>query len=252
MRAFLKYMLLGFFAWVSAFNGRAQQDSIAETDAYIFYRSTDSIPVVSLDSVTILPRLRFADYKEIKRYRWLRRRVYRVYPFARLSGENVAKLDKRLARMKSKRHKKRYMRIVKRWIKKEFEPQLKKLTRSEGRILSKLFHRQTGQTVYEFLKKYKSSWTAFWYQNMAKLYKIDLKVKFDPVHNKEDYWIEYILQKAFQDEILEPQPNKLGYKFIDLQNKWKPKHIPVKERLKKLKQRSAPVRPLKKITKKTH
>ena len=55
---------------------------------------------------------------------------------------------------------------------------------------------------------------------MAKLYHIDLKVKFDPVHNKEDYWIEYMLQKAFLNEILEPQPNKLGYKFIDLQNKW--------------------------------
>jgi len=131
----------------------------------------------------------------------------------------VQKLDERLAKM-TRRQRKRYMRIVKRWIQKEFEPKLKNLTQTEGRILSKLFHRQTGQTVYDFLKKYKSGWTAFWYQNMAKLYHIDLKAKFDPVHHKEDYWIEYILQKAFLNEILEPQPNKLGYKFIDLQNKW--------------------------------
>jgi len=213
------FITLFFF---SVFGSRAQTDSIK--DVYkdiILYPASDSIPVVDLDSLYILPRMKFKDYTELKRYRWIRRRVYRVYPFARLSGINVSKLDERLSRMKSKSQKKRYMRIVKRWIKKEFEPKLKNLTRSEGQILSKLFHRQTGQTVYEFLKKYKSNWTAFWYQRMAKLYNIDLKVKFDPVNNKEDYWIEYILQKAFMEEILEPQPNKLGYKFIDLQNKWK-------------------------------
>ncbi len=239
-----RYLPIFFAIWLainSGFVAQAQQDSLNTPDTYIFYPAQDSIPVVTLDSVMILPKLRFANYKEIKKYRWLRRRVYRVYPFAKLSGENVAKLDQRLARMKSKSQKKRYMRIIKRWIKKEFEPQLKNLTRSEGRILSKLFHRQTGQTVYEFLKKYKSNWTAFWYQRMAKLYNIDLKVKFDPMNNKEDYWIEYILQKAFQDEILDPQPNKLGYKFIDLQNKWKPKTIPIRERLKQIKLRPKPV-----------
>jgi len=215
-------LILVFFSniWISA----AQQDSLKKLSEDLFiYSSSDSIPVVGLDSVFILPRMKFKNYRDLKHYRWLRRRVYRVYPFARMSGTNVMKLDERLSRMKTKAQKRRYMRIVKKWIKKEFEPELKNLTRSEGRILSKLFHRQTGQTVYEFLKKYKSSWTAFWYQRMAKLYDIDLKVKFDPVNNKEDYWIEYILQRAFMEEILEPQPNKLGYNFIDLQNKWKSK-----------------------------
>ena len=112
------------------------------------------------------------------------------------------------------------------------EPKLSQLTQSEGRFLSELVYRQTGQTVYDILKKYKSKWTAFWYQNIAKLYNVDLKVKFDPVNIKEDYWIEDILQRAFQDEILEPQKNKLGYNFFDLQNKWKPKSVKRKEKTK--------------------
>ena len=222
MQKFFFILISSFF--LSFFSTNAQTDTINDKfENMILYPSTDSIPVVGLDSIFILPRMKFSNYKDLKRYRWIRRRVYKVYPFARMSGINVTKLDERLSRMKSKSQKKRYMRIVKKWIKKEFEPKLKHLTRSEGRILSKLFHRQTGQTVYEFLKKYKNSWTAFWYQRMAKLYNIDLKVKFDPMNNKEDYWIEYILQKAFMEEILEPQDNKLEYKFIDLQNKWKSK-----------------------------
>ncbi len=196
-----------------------------DSSKVFWYKTSDSIPVFNLSPITILPRIKFNSYRDIKRYRWIRYKVLKVYPFAKLSGDNITKLDQRLAKM-TPRQRKRYMRIVKRWIQKEFEPKLKNLTQTEGRILSKLFHRQTGQTVYQFLKKYKNGWTAFWYQNLAKLYNIDLKAQFDPFNNKEDYWIEYILQKAFQDEILEAQPNKLGYKFIDLQNKWSKKEVP--------------------------
>jgi len=228
-----KYIIL-IFLLIIAKQTNAQTDSIRfNTNDVFIYPASDSIPVVDLDSIFILPKMRFSNYRDLKKFRWIRRKVYKVYPFARLSGINIEKLDQRLARMKSKNQKKRYMRIVKRWIKKEFEPKLKNLTQSEGRILSKLFHRQTGQTVYDFLKEYKSGWTAFWYQNVAKLYHIDLKVKFNPMQNKEDYWIEYILQRAFQEEILDPQPNKLGYKFIDLQNKWKTSDIPKKLKPKK-------------------
>ena len=217
-----------FFVSKSVFG---QQDSL-RTDNLLFYKSADSIPVLSLDSIVILPKIQFSNYNELRKYRWIRRKIYKVYPFAKMAGDNLTKLENRLNHLKTKRQKKRYIKIIQRWIKKELEPQLKNLTQSEGRFLSKLVHRQTGQTVYEILKKYKSGWTAFWYQNMAKLYHVDLKVKFDPVHKKEDYWIEDILQRAFLDEILDPQPNKLGYKFIDLQNKWKP--VIFKNKIKKI------------------
>ena len=233
------------FSTLSAFS---QIDSLAISKADGILYPSDSIPMVYLDSIYILPKLRFYNYKELRHFRWIRRKVYKVYPFAKMSGENFVKLEERLSRMKTKRQKKHYIRIVQRWIKKEFEPKLKNLTQTEGQILSKLLYRQTGHTAYDLLKEYKSGWSAFWYQNLARLNNIDLKKKFDPMHNKEDYWIEYILQQAFQDEILDPQSNKLGYKFIDLQNKWKvpkPKnrHIPVnrsviKERIDKIRKKN--------------
>jgi len=222
------FILFSFFL---SFASIAQVDSLQLSgDELIYYKAGDSILVMSLDSIVILPKMKFNDYNELRKYRWVRRKIYKVYPFAKMAGDNLVALETRLNKMKTKRQRKRYIKVIQRWIKQELEPQLKNLTQSEGRFLSKLVHRQTGQTVYEILKKYKSGWTAWWYQRMAKLYHIDLKVKFDPINNKEDYWIEDILQRAFQDEILEPQPNKLGYKFFDLQNKWKP---PIKKRHKK-------------------
>ncbi len=226
-----KYFLFFYlsFMYLSAVG---QVDSLnISGDKLLYYKSGDSIPVLSLDSIIILPKMRFNNYRELRRYRWIRRKIYKVYPFAKMAGDNLVKLESRLNRMKTKRQRKRYIKVIQRWIKTELEPQLKNLTQSEGRFLSKLVYRQTGQTVYDILKKYKSGWTAWWYQRMAKLYHVDLKVKFDPENIKEDYWIEDILQRAFQDEILEPQPNKLGYKFLELQNKWKPPLKPKKKEL---------------------
>jgi hypothetical protein len=207
---------------------RVHVDSVEYYKDYIMYKTNDSIPVLDLDSVYLLPKIRFRDYKELKYYRWIRRKVYKVYPFAKLTAETFDKIDERIAKM-NKRRRKKYLKNVQKWIEKEFEPKLKQLTQTEGRILSKLVYRQTGNTVFELLKKYKSGWTAFWYQRLAKLFNVDLKVKYNPENVKLDYWIEDILQHAFQDEILEYQPNKLGFKFINLRNKWQPKRIPRKK-----------------------
>ena len=45
----------------------------------------------------------------------------------------------------------------------EFSAELKKMTRTEGQILVKLIHRQTGITMYDLIKEYRSGWKAFWY-----------------------------------------------------------------------------------------
>ena len=47
-----------------------------------------------------------------------------------------------------------------------------------------------------------------------------LKDKYDPVNNKEDYLIEDILQRAFIDGILEEQPSKLDFNYLELSKKW--------------------------------
>jgi len=43
-------------------------DSLLSDKDYIMYKSTDSIPVLDLDSVYILPKIRFNNYKELKHY----------------------------------------------------------------------------------------------------------------------------------------------------------------------------------------
>ena len=71
--------------------------------------------------------------------------------------------------------------------------EIKSLTRKEGVILSKLVYRELGISVFDLIKEYKGGWSAFWWQNLAKVYDGNIKSKFDPKKNKEDFLIEKII-----------------------------------------------------------
>ena len=84
----------------------------------------------------------------------------------------------------------------------EFSEQLKKLTRTEGRILIKLVHRQTGETMYELIKEYRSGWKAFWYNSTANMFRLSLKKEYNPGEDGLDFIVEDILQRSFNNGTL--------------------------------------------------
>ena len=88
----------------------------------------------------------------------------------------------------------------------------------------KLIHRQTGKTTFQLIKELRSGWRAFLFNNTASLFDISLKKEFNPLVEEEDYLIEDILQRAFQDERLKRQKPAFDIDFYACVNKWsKPK-----------------------------
>ncbi|WP_414652854.1 DUF4294 domain-containing protein [Gelidibacter sp.] len=187
-----------------------------------YYIDGDSIPVsvIDLDAVVVLGKLDFASKEDRARYLILRRRTLKVYPYAKLAAERLVELNKRLETIKRKSDQRRYTKIIQKYIEEEFSAELKKLTRSEGQILVKLVHRQTGQTTFELIKELRSGWRAFWFNNTAKLFDISLKQDFNPLLNNEDYLIEDILERAFQSGLLERQKSAFPIDYLDLRAKW--------------------------------
>ena len=74
-----------------------------------------------------------------------------MYPYAKLAAERLEALTERLNTLESKRKKKKYAKKVQKYIEEEFSGELKKLTRTEGQILIKLIHRQTGKTTFTLI-----------------------------------------------------------------------------------------------------
>jgi len=215
----LNYILICFPVFVFAQQMPVAQDTTA---VEYYYIEGDSIPkkMIELDEVLILNKLNFSSNEEKIKYLILKRKTIKVYPYAKLAADRLTALNERLASLKRKSERKRYTKIIQRYIEDEFSAELKKLTRTEGQILVKLIHRQTGLTTFDLVKELRSGWRAFWYNNTAKLFDISLKKEFDPIHSKEDFLIEDILERAFQSRQLERQKPAIKFDYYELSEKW--------------------------------
>ncbi len=211
-----------FFFFFLILNGQDKsQDSINDQSFFVF--SGDSIPrnTIPLDEVIIFQPLKFKSYDEAREYLILRQRTIKVYPYAKLAAVRLEKLNERLKNLKSKSKRKKYLKNIESYIYDEFEDELKRLSRSQGRILIKLVHRQTGLTSHELVKDLRNGWRAFIYQTTASLFKLSLKDIYNPKEEYHDYLIEDILQRAFSNKVLEFQPTALNYDLDSLYIYWR-------------------------------
>jgi len=216
-------LLFNILLVFSAF-GQVKQDTITKQDStkveeYLVSRVEDTLQI-QLDEVWLLPKLNFESDEARKEYLKTRRRVYKVYPFAVLAAERLTVINDLLETLPNNRSKRIYLRRAEKFMKEEFMDTLKTFTRSEGRILFKLVHRQTGHTTFELIKEYRSGWKAFWFNTAASVYDLTMKQTYEPYTEREDFYIEDILQNAFRNERLEEQDPAIFIDLRELYNTW--------------------------------
>jgi len=219
-----------FLSFLLPFCSFSQEDEVIvqdSTDVDFIIVKGDSIPQKSiyLDEILLLPSLHFNSKEERYRYYILRRKTLKVYPYAKLAAERLETLNARLKTLDRKGEKRSYARKVQKYIEEEFSEELKKLTRTEGQILVKLIHRQTGQTTFDLIKELRSGWRAFWFNTTASMFDISLKREFDPINVKEDFYIEDILIRAKQSGLLELRAPSVEFDYFELSDKWADKKL---------------------------
>ena len=187
---FLCFFLIFFLQFVTVFS----QD---ENSTY-FKIEGDSVfkKEIDLKEVVIYKPVVFADNQERLNYFVLKRKVLKVYPYAKMASERLAKLNDRLNKIKSKRKKKKYTKMLEKFLQEELTAELKKLTRTEGQILVKLIYRETGSTAFSLVRELRNGFRAFTYNTIAKVFKISLKEEYNPLKVREDLFIEDILRNS--------------------------------------------------------
>jgi len=203
---------------------KKRKDS-SEVMYYIIEGDTVAREMIDLDEVILLDRLKFKSEQDRRRYLILRRKTRKVYPYAKLASERLTTMTERLKTIEKKRDRKIYTKRVQKYIEGEFSEKLKKLTHTEGQILVKLIHRQTGRTAFDLVKELRTGWRAFWYNTTASLFEISLKEEYRPFDVKEDYLIEDILERSFQENILERQNPAFPIDYLDLKAHWNKKTV---------------------------
>ena len=221
-----------FLLFTISFFSLAQIEAPNNFEGDLLYKfETDSIPQagIRLKEVVLFQPLSFKSMDELRQYVILRNRTLRVYPYAKLASDRLDTLSMRLENINSNRKKKTYIKRIEKFIYDEFEAELKKLSRSQGRILIKLVHRQTGETTHSLIKELRNGWRAFVYQTTASLFKLSLKDTYNPETNYEDFLIEDILQRAYGDGLIDLDPTALTYELDSLYTIWKAPKTPLLE-----------------------
>jgi hypothetical protein len=152
-------------------------------------RDTIFIDYDKIDPVLVSGSL---DAEHQKQYQILRRRVIKTMPYAKMAAYKIQAMEDKLATIKNKKDRKKYIKQSEKAIKAMYTQQLKNLTIGEGQVLMKLLHRETGKTTWEIMKNYRGTTEALFWQVFGSMWGHNLKLEYDPV---VDYQIENIIKR---------------------------------------------------------
>lgn len=152
------------------------------------------VEVVGRDTTAIfdmLPLYVFSRPADMRRYARLIRNVKIVYPIAKEAKAKLAVMEDKIMHIKKKGDQKAYIKQMEKELKAQYTPVLKRMTFSQGKILIKLVDRETDRTSYELVKELRGSFSAFFWQGIARLFGANLKDSYDKLG--EDKVIEQII-----------------------------------------------------------
>ena len=215
-----KQYLFFLFLFSTLISSSQQLDDDTATDYIRIEGDTIVKGSIGLNEVLLLPRRPFKNSEEIRKYLILKRKTIKVYPYSVMSSRRLKSLNERLLVIKTKRERRRYTRMVQKFLEEELTPELSKLTRSEGQILIKLIYRQTGITTYNLVKNLRNGVKAFLYNTTARFFDLNLKTEFNPEIILEDYYIEDIIQRSVRDNLIEYNEPKNKYDLFKLKTLW--------------------------------
>jgi|TARA_B110001452_G_scaffold150225_3_gene125019 hypothetical protein len=157
----------------------------------------DTVPWSVLDEMLFVAKPTLSDFQARRNYYILMKKVGRVYPYVREAALRMDSVNMQLEGIDRRRQRRKYTKSYQKYLEERFEPELRKLTRSEGQILSKLVYRETHTSVYQIIRTYRNGLSARFWSMTAWWYDIDLKRPYDPENDAEDRLIENILQRKF-------------------------------------------------------
>lgn len=155
----------------------------------------DTIPVVHLPNVYIYQPPLFTSRRRERFYWRSVRDVKKTLPIAREVRGIVDDAHKHLLTLSDEKEQKAYLNATEKRLLKEYTPQMKKLTFSQGKMLIKLIDRECQQTGYQLIKVFMGRFKANFYQAFASIFGASLKKEYDPELTDAEieeiiYWIE--------------------------------------------------------------
>ena len=135
--------------------------------------------------------IRIRSIQDEEAYQKLKRKIIKLYPYALMAKQVYINSTNEIDALEKKSEKRKLKKEKEKALRERFENEIKGLYTSDGPILVKLIHRETGKTCFEIIREFKSGFNTFFYQMIAKRYGYSLKDTFNP---ETDMDIENMVQ----------------------------------------------------------
>jgi hypothetical protein len=159
----------------------------------VVYLINESIP---MELVNVVGKSK----KSRNRYIRLERNVRKVYPYANKISELLVEyssiidsLEEYSGIIRYQKKREIFSKIEEELISK-YGHSIKKLTKSQGRILIRLVDRETNRTSYKIIKDFRNIFSAGFWQITARVFGHNLRSIYNP-DKGEDRMIEYIINR---------------------------------------------------------
>ena len=167
--------------------------------------------VVVLDELFLLPKPHFNNQLDRNFYFFLNKKLNRVYPYFITALEQYRDIQDELSKIDDEQ-KRAYIKKRQEQLANQYEKQLRDLTTTEGRIFAKLMYRATGKPVYDIIKELRGGWSAFWWNVKGNIADVDIKEPYDPYANRQDAFVESLLQSNWNLGYLQPYEGYRDFK----------------------------------------
>lgn len=187
----MKKILFYTIALICSFCAIAQSNGGVTVFGTIY--DGDTIPLSYLDPVLVTTYISPLSKQEQQKYSKLIRDTKKAYPYAK-KVENILNSYSRLvANAQNESQKEKIRKQAMKDVEDKLAGDIKKLKKSQGKILVKLIYRQTGRSSYSLIKNFAGGAKSVFINLTTKAMGVNLNTTFDPLNNEEDRIIDRIV-----------------------------------------------------------
>lgn len=152
---------------------------IMEGDTAICWQEGDTISCMYLrDFVNYSPYL-FLSTKEQVAYSKLVRDVKKTLPYAKEIAAIILETYEYMETLPNDKARQKHLNQMEKYLKQQYTPKMKKLTRSQGQLLIKLVDRETNSSSYHIVDAFMGSFKAWGYNLFASMFGNSLKIRYN-------------------------------------------------------------------------
>ena len=158
----------------------------------------DTLAMIVFNPIIIYPRERFRNKAEEKQYWKTVRDIKKTLPYAKLISSTLLETYEYIDTYQTEKQKQAYLKRFEKELFAQYKPQMKKLTKNQGKTLIKLVNRETNQKSYYIIKAFMGTFRAGFWQTFGRFFGVNMKEGYAPSSNRKDAMLERICVRIEQ------------------------------------------------------